>query len=72
MEERRYPYLGRFVVPEKPELGYTVLFNAPKTGMVVQSSITDNQKLAVGSYQSNFDERRFQVLPSNVDVKLNN
>lgn len=72
MEKRNYPYLGRYTVANKPELNYTVLFNAPGKGMVVQSTITDNPMVALGAYSDKFDERRFQVLPSNIDVKLNN
>lgn len=73
MEEvKKYPYLGKFSFPSNEEMAYVVLFNRPKTGMVVSSSIVGNTLLEVGNYSEDWDESSFTYLPREIDVRLNN
>ena len=67
MEERTYPYLGRNFVNDK---AYIVLFTEPETGVVVLND-TDSERIKFGMYGS-FAEERFEVLPSDVCVRLQN
>ena len=67
MEERVYPYLGRNFVNDK---AYIVLFTEPDTGVVVLND-TENTRIKFGLYGS-FAEERFEVLPPDVCVRLQN
>ena len=67
MEERTYPYLGRNFVNDK---AYIVLFTEPETGVVVLND-TDSERIKFGLYGS-FAEERFEILPPDVCVRLQN
>lgn len=71
-EINKYPYLGKFSFPNNKEMGYVVLFNRPKTGMIVSTNIVGNSLLEIGSYSENWDESSFIYLPKEIDVRLNN
>lgn len=68
----KYPYLGKFSFLNKEEMAYVVLFNRPKTGMIVSSNIVGNTLLEIGSYSEEWDENSFTYLPKEIDVRLNN
>lgn len=53
-------------------MAYVVLFNRPKTGMIVSSNIVGNTLLEIGSYSEEWDENSFTYLPKEIDVRLNN
>lgn len=67
MNEKKYPYLGRHYVDNKP---YVVLFTEHETGVVVMNE-TNNTKIKFGAYLS-FDESLFELLPPNECVRLSN
>ena len=68
----KYPYLGKLSFPNNEEMAYVVLFNRPKTGMIVSSNIVGNTLLEIGSYSEEWDENSFTYLPKEIDVRLNN
>lgn len=68
----KYPYLGKFSFLNNEEIAYVVLFNRPKTGMIVSSNIVGNTLLEIGSYSEEWDENSFTYLPKEIDVRLNN
>ncbi|UWF82107.1 MAG: hypothetical protein [Bacteriophage sp.] len=68
----KYPYLGKFSFLNNEEMAYVVLFNRPKTGMIVSSNIVGNTLLEIGSYSEEWDENSFTYLPKEIDVRLNN
>lgn len=65
--QKKYPYLGRNFVNEK---AYIVFFTEPDTGVVVLND-TDSKRIKFGMIGS-FDESRFEVLPHEVCVRLQN
>jgi len=66
MDEKNYPYLGRY----KSKKPYVVLFTEPDTGVVVMNE-SDSDRIKFGMYAS-FDEEYFEVLPPDVCVRLQN
>lgn len=68
MEEKSYPYLGRNFVNDK---AYIVLFTEPDTGVVVLDDTDDSTRIKFGMY-GGFAEERFEVLPPDVCVRLQN
>lgn len=67
MEERKYPYLGITHLGEK---AYVVFFTEPDTGVVVLNE-TESDRIKFGMY-GGFAEERFEVLPPDVCVRLQN
>lgn len=63
----KYPYLG---VNQFEDKSYVVLFTEPEYGIIVMSE-SDNDKLKFGVI-GNFDESKFDDLPKDQCVKLNN
>ncbi|MCD8206903.1 MAG: hypothetical protein LUD72_03090 [Bacteroidales bacterium] len=68
MTDNKYPYLGKCSIGER---SVTVLFNAERQGMVVQSDIADDERFAFARY-GEFDETYFAPLPDNMCVRINN
>lgn len=64
---RQYPYLGRNYVDG---LVYVVFFTEHDTGVIVLSEIT-NENIYFGKY-GEFDEEKFEVLPPELCVRLQN
>ena len=65
--DEKYPYLGINYIDEKP---YVVLFTEEEHGVVVMNS-TESDTIKFG-YIGNFDEEKFEKLPPDQCVRLNN
>lgn len=65
--EEKYPYLGINYIDEKP---YVVLFTEEEYGVVVMNE-TNSDTIKFG-YIGNFDEERFEKLPQDQCIRLNN
>ena len=65
--EEKYPYLGINHIDDK---SYVVLFTEEDTGVVVLNE-TNVDSIKFGMY-GNFDESRFEPLPSEQCVRLSN
>ena len=63
----KYPYLGINHINDKP---YVVLFTEEEKGVVVMNE-TDSETIKFG-YIGNFDEDKFEILPPDQCVRLNN
>lgn len=65
--EEKYPYLGRNFINEKP---YVVLFVEQDYGIVVMND-TESENITFGKI-GNFDETKFEILPPEECVRLQN
>lgn len=65
--DEKYPYLG---INQFENKSYVVLFTEPEYGVIVMSE-SDNDKLKFGTI-GNFDETKFDYLPQDQCVRLNN
>lgn len=65
--EEKYPYLGINHIDDK---AYVVLFTEEDRGVVVMNE-TNSETIKFG-YIGNFDEEKFEMLPPEQCVRLNN
>lgn len=72
MNDKNYPYLGIFSFPHNLDESYVVLFSKKSTGVIVSTTMKDNEQFRIGNYSENWNESMFSYLDPSITIKLNN